>query len=329
MTAPHPLGQAIAETRRRIGQATFWHAFSTWAGTGLLAAGAVVLLGKLTAPAIVVVGLAAAGAVLLAALVAGARARHAFTPADAAVLVDRRGKLEGLPLLYLAYPDSEWIGRAPANGRSALPEIDPRPFVKRILPGLLFLGGVSFVPQQENFGAMLPRPHVAALREVQRLTEKIEKLEEKKLLPEKETERLRQELQKLEETAKSRAFSPEAWEGVDHLAEQMQQASRERSAQLSTAASAASSLSDALSAGEVESALKMEQSAAALRALQGVPNRNLPADLQKLLQSLGNPSELEKMDPKALQDALQDLKDFLDKERQELADSIHDHGPGG
>jgi hypothetical protein len=246
-------------------------------------------------PAGVAAGMALALAVPLAgAVVALLRSRRPSL-VEAAIVLDRRGGLGGFPLLFLDHPKSEWASAA-EGATAAVPRLAPGFYARRLLPGILFFLTTLVVPKQEGlFSGLVPRRDSAAKREVQKLAEEMKKIEEKKILPEQEIERMRQELKSLEATAEKKALTQEAWEGLDHLSEQMRRATQEQSSQMSLAAAAAERLSDTLSPSKLDEAAKMEQLEALKRAMIDLPMT------EALRKALENP---EKLDPAALKEAL-------------------------
>jgi hypothetical protein len=319
-----PLLRHVHATRRALARAEFWSRFAPWAAWGMLGAGVVVLAGRVTVPALATAGAALALALPLAGALAALLGRRRPSLVEAAIVLDRRGALGGFPLLHLAHPGSPWTSdgaELAARASAAVPRLAPGFYARRLAPGLLFLAAALLVPQQANpFADLAPRRDSAAKREVQKLAEEVKKLEERKILPEQEIERLRQELKSLEAAAEKKALTQEAWEGLDHLSEQMRRAGQERSAQMGQAAAAAERLSETLSASKVDEAAKMEQLDALKRAMSGLPGVPMPEALRQALENLEKQGGLEGVDPSALKDAMSDLKEFLDENLKELAE---------
>jgi hypothetical protein len=286
-------------------------------GWGLLGAGVVALAGKLMLPAGVAVGMALALAVPLAGAVVALLRRRRPSLVEAAIVLDRRGGLGGFPLLFLDHPESEWARHAAEGATAAVPRLALGFYARRLLPSLLFFLATLIVPRQEGlFSSLVLRRDSAAKREVQKLAGEMKKIEEKKVLPEQEIERMRQELKSLEATAEKKALTQEAWEGLDHLSEQMRRAMQEQSSQMSLAAATAERLAATLSASKLDEAAKMEQIEALKRAMIDLPMT------ETVRKALENP---DKLDPDALKKALGDLKEFLDGQ---LADCDKNHEEG-
>ncbi|MBI2930149.1 MAG: hypothetical protein HYY16_00735 [Planctomycetes bacterium] len=320
----HQMGDAVRETRKRVRRAWFWDRCTQWLAWGWLAAGAVALFGKLSLPEIALGGLAAAVAWAVVSMAVAMRTAPSCSLRQAAVLLDRRGNLGGWPLVAMSFPESGWAPSAQA----APPGTRSWPLARRLLPAVIFLVIVLALPQQSVlFAKTATGPNTAAAREVERLTEQLETLAEKEALPPEELDRLKEELRNLAMTVDSESFSQEGWEGLDHLTEQMHQAAHERAAKLAQAGAAAGSLSLSL-AEELDQAQAVEKKEALEKALMQLPGLQLPQRLQeKLDEALGR--ELETMNPQELQDALEDLQEFLDQQLQELSEAVEDSHPSG
>ena len=331
MTTP---GGTVQKTRQILSRAAFWHPFSVSLGWGLLGLGVVVLFGKLIAPSVVLAAALASPLLPLAAALVALRRRRLPSDVEAAILLDRSGRLEGYPLLWQACPQNAWEARSAEllpRASAAVPRLAPWAFIRCVLPGALFLVVTFLLPPQRLLSdPMIPARDSAARREVRRLAEKLDKMEERKTLPEEELQRLRKELQNLEETALTRTLGQEGWEGIDHLSEQLHKAQMERSARLDQAAAALGHAREALTAKGVDEALKSERLGALQRALSGLPGTPLSQELRELMQKAqqGGPG-LDSLDPEKFQQSMRDLQDFLDRELKEVTLEGHQHGEGG
>lgn len=310
------IGQAVASTRAALRTARFWETLSVWLLWGWLAAGLVLLISRLTWPPAVWIALGLAAAAAVAAVAAAARTPQP-SETSAAVLLDRRGHLEGLPLLAGQDGDRAWMERFAdrlAAARDAVPRVRAGRFALRILPAAAFLAAAFAVPQRRAFESHAASSHSAVRREADRIEQLIEILEKRDALSQEEADRAREEL----ETLTKSDVGAETWEGLDQLSDRLHQKASEKEASLDRASSEAERLSRSLDE------LQEKEEAEALEKILSQSGK-LPEELRKRLdQGKADPQELEK--------ALKDLKEYLDSESQELAEEterLHDHGEGG
>lgn len=354
---------------RRVRWGEFLHRVANWLAVYLLAAGTIVLMGKLAVPrqswpgpleaadqqAVAwLLGLVVLGGALPVGVTWWLSQRSRMTRVDLVAWLDRRLDAGGLLMTLSETPDSSWNERLPvaeAAWKRCLPQVRPRRFTRQLLVPVVFLVIACAMPWRTALPGTVLRDTVGQ-RETGELVRLLEELKEAGILEEEEQEQLDEAIEQLAADTRREPLTHEKWETVDTLRERMQMKLDSANLSVQKALESIKALEELefdksgapLDEKHAEQ-LRQDIEEALKKITQGKSPGDLPESLKELARRLKRQQEGQKSggregqsrqfqlprDAAQRQQALQELQEFLQQESQRLQELRQQaqRNPGG
>ncbi|MBB02188.1 MAG: hypothetical protein CMJ47_06050 [Planctomyces sp.] len=315
--------------RLQFGQ--FLGVCADYLAASLLTLGCIILLVKLFVPSAWPYALWLFALAATAPLFAWRKVQSkAYTQTEAAALLDGKLQAGGLLMTLSEAPDQDWQRHLPQiedMWRNSLPRIRPKRFASLVTVPLAFAIATCFIPLRQSTPAQAT-PRKVSEQTTDELEAILKTLEESDVLEEEQKEELKKEIEKFAEETRDKPLTHEQWETADSLKQQMQMSWEKNERSLEAASSALEELMSSLANGGEASSEQIEQLEQALgENLESLARKaasgNMPGmseELQKALQNMAENGKLNlPKDAEARKKAMQDLKERLKKESEELA----------
>lgn len=334
-----PMNRWIDLFQRRVMFGEFLHRAADALAIFLFVFGSAVLVVRLAVPGLWphVLWLAVAAVPVAAAAWWLAR-RKLQSRRETIAMLDKRLEAGGLLMTLSERPDSEWQAHLPqvqALWKNALPRLFPRRFASYLALPLVFAVAACFVPLREAKATPVT-PRAVAQNATQQLEELKDSLDEAQVLEEEEKKQFEEEVAKLQQETKETPLTHENWETVDALTEKLQLRVDDAAAKASKFEEAVAQLAKAAGGDgqkmspeaqeqlekDVEEAIEQlskrgSESTDINPGKQGAGPKGLKDKLQKLMKD--GKAKLP-TDAKEREQALNDLKEELEKEKKKLSE---------
>lgn len=305
-----------------------WGLFVKWAikflAVGLFSCGLLILLLKLVAPGwwpytlwLLALNIPLFGLAWIRSH------REVYSSQDALAMLDSRIGAGGLLMSIDEMPDTFWESRLPEleqTWRMAIPRFRWLRMLKIEAAPTAFLLAACLIPER-TIEQLIPPQLEVAENEIEGLRETLSKLEEQQWISQEDEEELADEIQKLADETRRQNLTHETWETVDALQQRMQQIVGSQRMQVSKAQGALATLQDAIDSGKPLSADRLSEIEAQLEdALKknGLSNPVAKQTLERIMKNMREGKFNTAQQQKDLQQALEDLRDFMEGERQSL-----------